>query len=154
MTPFDDEDTPIYDAIDRIFDALERADRENRSSVRGGNRGIDSPFDTEYEFAIDWGLDAIGPPIEDGPTSEEAEEYLVDGWEEGDGMRVVADLPGVDGDVLTVQLLEDRRLLDIGTGEEVIRRIPLPWPADIETTRLNNGILDVTLVRIGGNGDE
>ncbi len=42
MTPFDRENTSIYDIIVQIFDR---------------------PFSTEYEFAIDWGLDAIGPPI-------------------------------------------------------------------------------------------
>lgn len=154
MTPFDREETPIYDIIDEIFDALERAEREGRSSVRGGERGLDRPFNTGYEFAVDWGLDAVGPPIEDGPESGEVDEHLVDSRQENDEVRVVADLPDVDGDALAVRLTEDHRLLDIEIDEEVIERISLPWPADIEMKRLNNGVLDVGLVRIDGDDDQ
>lgn len=154
MTPFDREDTPIYDIIDEIFDALERADREGRSSVRGGERGVGRPFATGYEFAVDWGLDAVGPPIEDGPASGEVDGCLVDSRREDDEVRIVADLPGVDSDALVVRLSGDHRLLDVARDEEVIERIPLPWPAEIETKRFNNGVLDVKLVRIGGDDDE
>lgn len=155
MTPFDREDTPIHDIINQIFDALERADREGQSSVHGRGRDLDRPFGTEYEFAIDWGLDAVGPPTENGPASEEVDEYLIDSWQEDDRMQIVADLPGVDDSDLTVQFTEDHRFLEITTGEEEIERIPLPWSAEIETTRFNNGVLDVRLTEIrateGGN---
>lgn len=154
MTPFDRGNTPIHDIIDQIFDALEQADREGQSSVRGRGRDLDRPFGSEYEFAIDWRLDAIGPPIEADPVSEEGDGYLIDSWQEDDGMRVVADLPGVDDGELTAQLIEGHRFLGITTAKGVIERIPLPWLAEIEATRFNNGVLDVRLVRIDEDGNE
>lgn len=154
MTPFDRESPPIYDIINQIFDALEQADREGQSFVRGKGRDLDRPFGTEYEFAIGWGVDAVGPPIEDGPVSEVGDEYLIDSWQEDDGMRVVADLPGVNDSELTVQSTEGYRFLEITTGEEMIERIPLPWAAEMETTRFNNGVLDVRLIRIDKGGNE
>lgn len=154
MTPFDRENIPIYDIINQIFDAPERADREGQSSVRGRGHGPDRPFGMEYEFAIDWGVDPVEPPIEDGPISEEVDEYLIDGRQEDDEMRVVADLPGVKDSEMTVQSTEDYRFLEITTGEEMIERIPLPWAAEIETTRFNNGVLDIRLVRIDEGGNE
>ena len=155
MTPFDREDIPIHDIINQIFDALERADREGQSSVHGRGRDLDHPFGTEYEFAVDWGLDAVGPPIENGPASEEVDEYLIDSWQEDDRMQVAADLPGTDDSDLTVRSTKDHRFLEIVTGEERIGRIPLPGSAAIETTRFNNGVLDIRLTEIrateGGN---
>ena len=154
MTPFDRESPPIYDIINQIFDALEQADREGQSFVRGRGRDLDRPFGTEYEFAIGWGLDAIGPPIEDGPVSRKGDESLIDKRLEDDRMQVVADLPGVDDRELTAQFTGGHRFLEITTGEEMIARIPVPWSAEIETTRFNNGVLDVGLVRIDGGSNE
>ena len=137
MTPFDRENTSIDDIISQIFD-----------------RPFSSPFSTEYEFGIDWGLDAIGPPIEDSPVSQKGDESLIDSWQEGDRLQVVADLPGVDDSELTAQLTESHRFLEITTSEEMVERIPLPWSAEIETTRFNNGVLDVRLIRIDGGSNE
>lgn len=137
MTPFDRKNTSIDDIIGQIFD-----------------RPFSGPFSTEYEFAIDWGLDAIVPPIEDGPVSQKGDESLVDKRQEDNRIQVVADLPGVDDSEPTAQLTESHRFLEITTGEEMIERISLPWSAEIETTRFNNGVLDVRLIRIDGGSNE
>ncbi|WP_336346035.1 alpha-crystallin domain-containing protein [Halalkalicoccus ordinarius] len=137
MTPFDRKNTSIDDIIGQIF-----------------NRPFSSPFSTDYEFAIGWELDAIEPPIEDGPVSQTGDESLIDKRQEDNRMQVVADLPSADDSELTAQLTEGHRFLEITTGEEMIERIPLPWSAEIETTRFNNGVLDVRLIRIDRGSNE
>lgn len=80
-----------------------------------------------------------------------ATETHVDVFDEGDVIRLVADLPGVDkdaielkcdGEVLTISAASDRREYD--------ERIRLPARVDEHSAKasFNNGVLQVTLDRI------
>jgi HSP20 family molecular chaperone IbpA len=151
MTPFDRENTPISDVIEGLLDALERADREDRTTLYGGTRRADRPFGMDYGFDVRWGLDSFDT---DEPPTEEHRSHLVDTRRTDDGMGVVADLPDVDRDDVTVRIDEEHRFLEIGTDDGVIERVPLPWPAEVRTTRLNNGVLDVVLAPKHEENDE
>ena len=147
MPSIDREDRPISDIIEEIMDVLERADlgADERSPFFGSVRGAD-PFRADYGFSIDWRLDP--------DDSEGSNEHLVDSRREDDEMSVVADLPDVDGDDVELWLDESDRLLEIRGADGVIERVSLPWPAEIRTTRLNNGVLDVRLGRLRYGADE
>lgn len=80
----------------------------------------------------------------------------VDVYEDGEEIRVVADLPGVsreqisvqsDGEYVTLRAESDRRQYD--------ERVSLPVPVDPESGSgtYNNGILEVTFERTGGATD-
>jgi HSP20 family protein len=79
-----------------------------------------------------------------------ASETHVDVFEEKDGVRVVADLPGVekdaidlkcDGEILTISAANDRREYD--------ERLRLPVRVDEHSAQatFNNGVLEVTFDR-------
>ncbi len=80
-----------------------------------------------------------------------ASETHVDVYEEGDVIRLVADLPGVekdaielkcDGEMLTISAASDRREYD--------ERVRLPARVDEHSASasFNNGVLEVTLDRV------
>jgi HSP20 family protein len=90
----------------------------------------------------------------DGVTVEEAREPVVDVFEEGDVIRVVAELPGVRdadvkfslaGDILTISTACDRRY-----HAEVL--LPAPVEADGIESAYNNGVLELKLKRAKGAG--
>jgi HSP20 family protein len=91
---------------------------------------------------------------DDGVTVEETREPVVDVFEEGDVIRVVAELPGVQeadvkftltGDILTISTACDRRY-----HAEVLLPAPVQ-PEGIEST-YNNGVLELKLKRAKGGG--
>lgn len=86
-----------------------------------------------------------------GDPSGFATETHVDVYEEGEEIRVVADLPGVDkdgielkcdGELLTISAVSDRREYD--------ERIRLPTRVDEHSAAasFNNGVLEVTFDRV------
>jgi HSP20 family protein len=88
----------------------------------------------------------------EGVTVEEAREPMVDVFEEGDVIRVVAELPGVReadvkytlaGDILTISTACDRRY-----HAEVLLPAPVQ-PEGIESA-YNNGVLELKLKRAKG----
>ena len=85
-----------------------------------------------------------------------ATETHVDVYDEGERIRLVADLPGVekddidltcDGETLTISAASDRREYD--------ERVRLPARVDEHSARatFNNGVLEVTLVRADHSAD-
>lgn len=88
----------------------------------------------------------------DGVTVEEAREPVVDVFEEGDVIRVVAELPGVreadvtynlSGDILTISTTCDRRY-----HAEVL--LPAAVEAEGIESVYNNGVLELKLKRVKG----
>ena len=88
----------------------------------------------------------------EGMTVEEDREPVVDVLEEGDRIRVIAELPGVSegditcqvaGDVLTISTKGDRRY-----HAEVL--LPCPAEAQGMESTYNNGVLELKLKRAAG----
>lgn len=93
--------------------------------------------------------------VHTGPVTGSAEAH-VDAYEDGDVVRVVADLPGVeksaidlkcDGKYLTIDAVGDRR--------EFTERVRLPVRVDERTANAtyNNGILEVVFERSDASAD-
>ena len=67
---------------------------------------------------------------------------LVDIFDEGNRLRILAELPGVEGENIKIKL--EGRALIISADNTYYREIPLPCPARSNAkTTFNNGILEV-----------
>jgi HSP20 family protein len=106
----------------------------------------DDPFDDFFE-----GIERMMDEMRGDDAAGFASETHVDVYDEGETLRLVADLPGVrkeavelkcDGEVLTVTASGDRREYD--------ERIRLPVRVDEHTAdaTFNNGVLQVTLRKV------
>ncbi|MFB6091947.1 MAG: Hsp20/alpha crystallin family protein [Haloquadratum sp.] len=106
----------------------------------------DDPFDDFFD-----GIERMMDEMTGDDASGFAGETHVDVYDEGDELRVVADLPGVakeemqlkcDGEVLTISAAGDRREYD--------ERIRLPTRVDEHSASasFNNGVLQVTLRKV------
>ena len=106
----------------------------------------DDPFDDFFE-----GIERMMDEMTGDDATGFASETHVDVYDEGEELRLVADLPGVrkeavelkcDGEILTITAAGDRREYD--------ERIRLPARVDEHsaTASFNNGILQVTLDKV------
>lgn len=142
----DDRETSLFGAIRHVIDSLVDAEREGRSGAQGTGRIPKGHFTTQYGFS-----GQIGPSEstegDEGSThrTESESPYLVDvRYDDADEeLLVVADLPEVEADELTVGLDRDRDELVIGVENRSVDRIELPWPvADVES-RFQHGVLEL-----------
>ncbi|WP_101295436.1 Hsp20/alpha crystallin family protein [Halegenticoccus soli] len=108
----------------------------------------DDPFDNIFNEIERMMNEMTGGP---GDRTGFTTETHVDVFDEGDTIRLVADLPGVekdaielkcDGEVLTISAASDRREYD--------ERVRLPARVDEHSARasFNNGVLEVTFERV------
>ena len=77
-------------------------------------------------------------------------------YEEGDALRVVGDLPGVEKENIDVKC--DGRYLTVSAGStrrEYEERLTLPAPVDEHTASasFNNGVLEIVLDRVEDSAD-
>lgn len=143
--PEDDRETTLLGAIRHVIDSLVDAEREGRTDARGTGRLPKGHFTTQYDFS-----GRIGPPNstdrDEGSTRQTGDEssYHVDVRQAGDEeLLVVADLPAVEADDLTVGLDRERNELVIGVEDRAVDRVELPWPvADVESS-FQHGVLEL-----------
>lgn len=137
--------------------ALEEADgRRGIGRVEGARSSID------YDVTVGTGLG-----VRDGPERPRrperrpgrdrsprrsgrerrarAGEFHVSDREEDDEVVVVADLPGVPVEDLTVGFENDGETLVVAVGDEAVERVSLPWPGRAAWSSYNNGVLEVHL---------
>ncbi|MEM4718194.1 MAG: archaeal heat shock protein Hsp20 [Desulfurococcaceae archaeon] len=125
---------------------------------------IEGPF--IYGFSITIGPD--GKPeikefgnvrrIRGKPKIVEEREPLVDVFESGDEVVVIAELPGVDRDKIDVKVSEDGMALTINASNEkrkYYKEVELPAKVDPASARASykNGVLEVKLKK-HGKGEE
>lgn len=143
-----DRETTLFGAIRHVIDSLVDAEREGRSGAQGTGRIPKGHFTTQYGFS---GRIGSSDTDEDGGAStrrtEDGSPYLIDvRYDDADEeLLVVADLPEVEADDLTVGLDRDRNELVIGVESRPVDRVELPWPiADVES-RFQHGVLELRL---------
>lgn len=160
----------IFDVFDEIFyeffEDLERELQEfqrylSRTAYRGirevEKRGLNRPI--VYGFRITIGPDGV-PRIEEfgnvrkvGRKPEIAEEMepLVDVVDEGNSVRVIAELPGVDKEDIELEAV-DRTLIIRAKGKHrsYYKEVELPARVDIDSAkaRYRNGVLEVVLKKV------
>lgn len=116
-------------------------------------RDDEDPFDEFFDEIERMMRDAIGDDGTAGAGGFGAETH-VDVYETDDGVRLVADLPGVEKDDLSLQC--DGETLTIraaGDRHEYEERIRLPATVDERSASasFNNGILEVTFEKTEGS---
>lgn len=145
-------DGGILGGLRSLLEALADAEREGRSRIDRAGRSSRGRFTTEYGVSGRIGRrptrsDADSITDRSAGTDQTADDdYHVDVRHDDEGrLVVVADLPGVDHEDLTVGLDEDSDELVVGVEDRAVERLPLPWPvADVEG-RFNHGVLELRI---------
>jgi len=89
-------------------------------------------------------------PAKPGMTVKEEREPLVDVITEGDQVRVVAELPGVEKADINLQCTENEVIISVDTPQRKYHKaLELPDPVDPESPKASykNGVLEVLLKR-------
>lgn len=141
-----DRETTLLGAIRHVIDSLVDAQREG-SDARGAGRIPKGHFTAQYGFSgrVGSSESAEGERGESTRRGEDGSPYLIDvRYDDADEeLLVVADLPEVEADELTVGLDPDRNELVIGVENRPVDRVELPWPvADVES-RFQHGVLEL-----------
>ncbi len=144
---FSELDEEYYRIMEEIEEAMRRGEVETK---------VYGPY--IYGFEVRIGPD--GKPIirEFGnvrragrkPVITEEREPLIDVFEEGDEITVIAEIPGVDKDKIKVEVSDDRRRLIIrasNANRKYYKEVELPAPVDPSSAKANykNGVLEVKL---------
>lgn len=84
------------------------------------------------------------PELTTEPSVESPDDYLVDTRQTEDEFVVVAELPGVDEEDLSVGIDVNANDLVISVEDRTIDRIPLPWSSSVAAkVWFNNSVLEV-----------
>jgi HSP20 family molecular chaperone IbpA len=132
-----------------LLETLADAERDGTSRVSRSRRSARGRFDTESGFSA-----RIGRPssrsdadsITDRSAADDRPDVdaHVDVRHDDDGrLVVVADMPDVDPEDLTVGLDEAANELVVGVDDHAVERLPLPWPVDDVEGRFNHGVLEL-----------
>ncbi len=151
----------LFKGLGNFLDLLGEMAEEGKSEVHraqevhgpGGVRGV-------YGFSIKMGLG--GKPIvenfgnihstERGPEVSEVREPLVDVFDEGEYIQVIAELPGVAEGDIRVEVKDDILSLSAeGRHRKYAKEVLLPAMVEPESRRqtYQNGIFEVRLNKIG-----
>lgn len=161
MSRRDDEPRGLLEVIRSLLDTLAEMDERNESTRRGGGRGRSGPFDIDFDYNIGIGpadpADARGSSRGVPESSRESPESSDDSVHtsvrrEGDGYRIVADLPpSIAGDV-EADVDRDAGVLELRVGDSALERIPLSdGELVVADVTVNNRIVEVRLVPSEGS---
>lgn len=84
---------------------------------------------------------------EEGPVVDEVREPLVDVFDEGETVLVVAELPGVAEEEIAVEVKDDVLTLETAGERKYAKEVLLPCPVDAATVKkaYKNGVLELRL---------
>ena len=150
----------LFKGIGSLFDLVSKMAKEGNDeySRTGEIEALGGKVKGVYGFSIKMGLG--GKPVteqfgnvrttEDGAIVAEVREPLVDVLDEGDYLVVIAEIPGVEGDDIHIEVKEDILELaaeanDTKYSKEVL--LSSPVAADTMESSYKNGILEIKLVK-------
>ncbi len=154
--PFDDE--PFEDVFEQVFEQMnEMMEQMGMEGSFEGFRMTNRPGE-EPNFER-FGEGGNANPFAGFQGFEEANTRThVDVLDEGDVVRVVADLPGVGKDEITVAVSGDElKIQASGDDREYDERVALPSAVDEDSGEgtYNNGVLEVTFEKVeSGENDK
>ena len=144
--PFGTDDDGLFTGLRRLIMALRNADRDGRSGRRPMMR-----VETSYSL-----LDGIKSEDTDEAVSDEEPLHRTDVRYDHDTgeLMVVADLPNVAKDDLSVGFDKERnQLVMIIDGREA-DRIDLPWSVTEIESRFHHGVLELRMRPEVGNDEQ
>jgi HSP20 family protein len=145
----------LGDLVSSIADAVEQAGRAAGEQTQAGEftTGPDGKLRGVYGFTIRTGIGGAPTverfgnirPTAQGPEVAAAREPLVDVFDEGADMHVVAELPGVEEREVAVELNGDVLAIETAGERRYAKEVLLPAPGDPASLRTSyrNGILEV-----------
>ncbi len=143
----------LLDLVGNLAEAGENMNRSGEFKV-----GDNEKMQGVYGFSIRTGLGGM-PKVESfgniresdaGPVVADTREPIVDVFDEGDKILVVAELPGVAKKEIKVELNGDVLALTTTGARKYAKEVLLPAAAKEEeemTVTYNNGVLEVRLVK-------
>jgi len=148
----------IGNFIDLLSEMVEEGEEEVSRTGEFKVKGLDQARGV-YGFNVRMGLGGT-PTVEhfgniratdEGPVVAEEREPLVDVFDEGELILVVAELPGVDKDDVQIEVQDDILSLSATGERKYVKELLLPSLVDADTmeTTYHNGILEVQLHKLG-----
>ena len=143
--------------IDLLSNLAERAQQGGGEFTRTGELGDDKKgLKAVYGFSVRLGdggkphIEQFGNVKRDGQSAvvEEAREPLVDVFDEGDHLLLVAELPGVGAGDVSFEVKDDVLSLSAAHGDRKYRKevlLPAPVAAGGATPSYRNGVFELKL---------
>ncbi len=153
----------LFKGVGSLIDLISEMVEEGESEVSRHGEFTIKDLDQArgvYGFSVRMGLGGT-PTVEhfgniratdEGPVVvAEEREPLVDVFDEGELILVVAEMPGVDRDDIQIEIQDDILALLTRGERKYAKEILLPSPVDADTmeTTYRNGILEVRLRKVG-----
>jgi HSP20 family protein len=154
----------LTDLVDKLNQLAEKGEQISRTGSFDLGRPAQEqrPLRGVYGLSVRMGLGGEPAKVEPfgnirrheesgDPIIEEVREPLVDVFDEGDQLMVLAEMPGVEARDVKVALEGKEMELSAGRGEWRYRkRFELPSPADANTVKLSekNGIVEIRCAKL------
>lgn len=137
--------TSVTDLVNSLLDAdASRPTQDHPRRRPDGPGKVGRKRDDPPPSPGDAGIGDAEP--EDAAGAAETDKYHVRTHESDDELTVVADLPGVDEEDLSVGLTDGEDILVIAVDGTPVDRVTLPWdPVAITKVWFNNGVLEVVV---------
>jgi len=148
--------TEFVDKLNQLAEKGQELTRSGSFDLGGAGQG-QKPVRGVYGLSVKMGLGGEGPTVEPfgnirrdretgEPVVEDVREPLVDVFDEGDHLMVLAEMPGVEAQDIRIDL--EGREMDLSADRGTRRyhkRFELPWAADRNTLRVSekNGIVEI-----------
>jgi len=145
----------IGDFINLVSDMVEAGESEATRTGEFRVKGLGERGRGVYGFSVR--TDIGGAPrverfgnirsTEEGPVVDEVREPLVDVFDEGDTVLVVAELPGVAEEEITIDVKDDVLTFETAGEKKYSKEVVLPCPVDAATMKKahKNGVLELRL---------
>jgi len=149
----------VFRSLGGFLDLLSNLAEHGKEIKRSGELGDDKQgVKAVYGFSVRVGGE--GKPLIErfgnvkdtddgqGPVVEEAREPMVDLFDEGDHMVLIAELPGVDANDISFEVKEDVLSLSATRGDRKYRKeVLLPSAARVQaaTSSYRNGVFEIRL---------
>ena len=145
----------LGDFIDLLSRMVESGEEEMVRSGEFKVKGLGDKARGVYGFTIRTGIGGIPQverfgnirPTEEGPMVAELREPLVDLFDEGQEIVIVAELPGVGEEEIRIEVQDDILSLETSGERKYAKEILLPGAVDVTTLRktYRNGVLELRL---------
>jgi len=146
----------IYEDLRKFSDESERFRRVRPEDFEELQRKGLRPY--VYGFRMYIGpdgkikIDEFGNVRREGPKPKIAEEIepLVDVIDEGDKVRIIAEIPGVEKDKIELKAVGKELIIQASNGKKYYKKVQLPDEVDVKTAKAQyrNGVLEVELKKI------
>jgi HSP20 family protein len=157
--------TEFVDKLNQLAEKGQQISKTGNFDLGQGGGEQQKPLRGVYGFSVKMGTGGESPKVEpfgnirrdEGgePVVEDAREPLVDVFDEGDHVLVLAEMPGVESRDVRIDVDGTQMELSASRGERKYhKRFELPSPADKSTVKLSekNGIVEIRCAKPGKPG--